>query len=192
MSHRTLLIVALVASLGPSPVQFSAIAERAASPTVLASQPVPAMYELASSTESDLTTAAQPAATEVSLVSVSPGTPSGDGDWCIGAERVMLTAHAVDVASQSELTTGTIEWQICESRATLEGFPKEACDDEHGPTRWVGAVITDLSADDPTPSIGTEPLVPVLGFRLQYRPAPGSGFKRATSESFNLDMTCLP
>jgi hypothetical protein len=32
--------------------------------------------------------------------------------------------------------------------------------------------------------------VPVLGFRLLYRPAPGSGLKRATSESFNLDMTC--
>jgi hypothetical protein len=32
--------------------------------------------------------------------------------------------------------------------------------------------------------------VPVLGFRLLYRPAQGSGSKRTTSESFNLDMTC--
>jgi hypothetical protein len=140
---------------------------------------------LASSGQSE----AQPAAVEVSLVSVSPGTPSGDGDWCIGAERVMLTAHVVDLASQSEVTEGTIVWQVCQS-PLLGGLPKEDCDG-HGPARWAGAVISDLSFDS-TPSIGTSPLVPVLGFRLQYRPAPGSGFKRATSESFNLDKTCSP
>jgi len=27
---------------------------------------------------------------------------------------------------------------------------------------------------------------------MLYRPAKGSGFKRATSQSFNLDQTCLP
>ena len=139
---------------------------------------------------SDLSMAAQLAAVEVSLMSVSPGTPSGDGDWCIGAaEEVMLTAHVVGLASQSEVTEGTIEWQVCESRATLEGLPKEDCDDGHGPARWVGAVISDLSFDS-TPSLSTFEDLPVLGWRLQYRPASGSGFKRATSESFNLDRTC--
>ena len=108
-------------------------------------------------------------------MSVSPGTPSGDGDWCIGAERVTLTAHVVDLASQSEVTEGTIVWQVCESRATLEGLPKEDCDDGHGPARWVGQVISDLTSDS-TPSLSTGPNVQILGFRLQYRPAPGSGF----------------
>jgi hypothetical protein len=87
MSHRTLagLIIALVAS------------------SVLAAHAVPVTYELASSTESYMSIEAQPAPVEVSLVSVDPGTPSGDGDWCIGTERVTLTAHVVDLASQSEV-----------------------------------------------------------------------------------------
>ena len=141
---------------------------------------------------SDLSTAAQPAAVEVSLVSVSPGTRSGD-DWCVGAaEEVILTAHVVDPASQTEVTEGTIEWQVCESRATLDGLPKEDCDDGHGPEHWVGAVISDDLSFDATPSLDTHQTVPVLGFRLQYRPAPASGFKRSTSESFNLDKTCSP
>ena len=55
---------------------------------------------------------AQAAAVEVSLVSVVPGTPSGDGDWCIGAERVTITAHVVDT-SQNEVTEGTLVWQTC-------------------------------------------------------------------------------
>jgi hypothetical protein len=135
-----------------------------------------------------VSTQAQPAAVEVSLVSVSPGTHSGDGDWCIGAERVTLTAHVVDT-SQNEVTEGTIVWQVCEG-PHFEGFPKEACDG-HGPARWSGVILSDLSFDS-TPSISTDPLVPVLGFRLLYRPAPGSGFRRATSESFNLDKTCSP
>src|SRR4026209_2183597 len=32
--------------------------------------------------------AAQPAAVEVIIDSVTPGTPSGDGDWCIGDSEV--------------------------------------------------------------------------------------------------------
>ena len=168
-SVLTGLIVVLAASSGQSP--SNAIAGGVASPRVMA--------------------AAQLAAVDVSLVSVSPGTPSGGGDWCIDAvERVMLTAHVVDLATQREVTTGTVVWQVCQGGRSLEGFPKEACD-AHGAARWGGAVISDLSFDS-TPSIGSSPLVPVLGFRLQYRPAPGSGFKRATSEPFNLDKTCSP
>ena len=123
-------------------------------------------------------------------MSVVPGTPSGDGDWCIGADEVTLTAHVLD-PSQNEVTEGTILWQVCEG--PRGGLPKEACDghgpDGHAPGRWSGVIISDLSSDS-TPSIGTNPTVPVLGFRLLYRPAQGSGFKRTTSESFNLDMTC--
>jgi hypothetical protein len=133
--------------------------------------------------------AAQPAAVELSLLSVTPGTPSGDNEWCIGAARAMLTAHVVDAASQSEVTEGTIVWQVCQG-PDLGGLPKEDCEVPGAP-RWVGAVLSDLSFDS-TPSIGTAPNVPVLGFRLQFRPAPGGGFQRATSVSFNLDTTCLP
>ena len=127
----------------------------------------------------------QAAAVEVSLVSVVPGTPSGDGDWCIGAERVKTTAHVVDT-SQHEVTQGTLVWQTC--HGPRGGLPKEACDG-HGPGRWSDAVFSGLSSDS-TPSISTSPTVDVLGFRLLYRPAQGSGFKRATSDSFNLDTTC--
>jgi hypothetical protein len=67
-------------------------------------------------------------------------------------------------------------------------LPKEACDGQGG-ARWNGVVLSDLSVDS-TPSIGTSPRVPVLGFRLLFNPAQGSGFKRATSESFDLDTTC--
>jgi hypothetical protein len=98
-------------------------------------------------------------------------------------------AHVIDLASQSELTEGTIVWQVCEG-PDFSGFPKEECD-EPGPVRWKGAVQSDLSFDS-TPSIGTSPVPPVLGFRLQFRPAPGSHFKRATSVPFNLDTTCSP
>jgi hypothetical protein len=133
--------------------------------------------------------AAQPAAVEVILDSVSPGTPSGDNEWCIGDERVMLTAHVVDVATQSLVTEGTIYWQVCEG-PNFTGFPKEDCD-EPGPPRWQGAVLSFLDFDS-TPSIGTSPTVPVLGFRLMFRPPPGGVFKRATSVPFNLDTTCAP
>ena len=128
---------------------------------------------------------AQAAAVEVSLVSVVPGTPSGDGDWCIGAERVTTTAHVVDT-SQNEVTQGTLVWQVC--HGPRGGLPKEACDGP-GSGRWVGEQMGDLSFDS-TPSIEPRPLVPVLGFRLQYQPVRGSGFKRTTSEPFNLDTTC--
>ena len=118
-------------------------------------------------------------------MSVGSGTPSGDGDWCIGDDPVTLTAHVLD-PSQNEVTEGTILWQVCEG--PREGMPKEACDG-HGPARWSGVIISDLSFDS-TPSIEPRPRVPVLGFRLQFRPAQGSGFKRVTSEPFNLDTTC--
>ena len=128
---------------------------------------------------------AQAAAVEVSLVSVVPGTPSGDGDWCIGAERVTTTAHVVDT-SQNEVAQGTLVWQIC--RGPRGGLPKEACDGR-GSGRWADEIMSDLSLDS-TPSIAPRPLVPVLGFRLQYQPVQGSGFKRTTSAPFNLDTTC--
>lgn len=134
--------------------------------------------------------AAQPGTVAVSLLSVVPGAPSGDDGWCVGTERVMLTAHAVDVASQTELTDGTIVWQVCGS-LSRGGFPKEVCDTDGGSARWRGAVLSELSFDS-SPSIGTSPTVPVLGFRMQYRPASGSGLKSATSASFNLDTTCSP
>ena len=128
---------------------------------------------------------AQAAAVEVSLVSVVPGTPSGDGDWCIGAERVTTTAHVVDT-SQNEVTQGWLVWQTC--HGPRGGLPKEACDGS-GSGRWVGDMRSDLSIGS-TPSIEPKPTVPVLGFRLQFQPVPGSGFKTTTSEPFNLDTTC--
>jgi hypothetical protein len=128
---------------------------------------------------------AQPAAVQVSLLSVVPGTPSGDGDWCIGADPVVLTAHVVDTA-QSEVTAGRLEWHTC--GGPQGGLPKEDCD-APGPGRWVPSQWSDLSIDA-TPSTYSNPGVPVLGYRLLYRPAQGSGLRRATSESFNLDLTC--
>jgi hypothetical protein len=132
-----------------------------------------------------VSTRAESGAVQVSLVSTVPGTPSGDGDWCIGAERVTLTAHVVDTF-QNEVTEGTIVWQTC--GGPHGGLPKEACDTQGG-GRWRDVILSDLSSDS-TPSISTRPRVPVLGFRLLYRPAQGSGSNRATSESFNLDTTC--
>ena len=134
---------------------------------------------------SSVSARSQAAAAQVSLVSVVPGSPSGDGDWCIGTERITLTGHVVD-ASQNEVAEGTILWEVCEGRQG--GLPKEACDGRSG-GRWKPNVISDLAFDS-TPSIGTSPRVPVLGFRLPYRPAPGSAFTKATSAPFNLDMTC--
>lgn len=129
----------------------------------------------------------QPATAEVDLVSVSPGTAVG-GDWCVdGVAAVVLTAHAIDVASGNELTDGTIEWQTC-SAPGGGGLPKEDCEG-HGGARWAGQVITDLSVDS-TPSLTTRFVGPVLGWRLQFRPAQGGGFRRARSDSFNLDRTC--
>ena len=132
---------------------------------------------------------AQPADVVVSLVSVSPGTPSGENEWCVGDDQVMLTAHVIDVASQTEVTEGTIVWQTCDG-PDLAGHPKEDCA-APGSARWKGVVLSDLSFDS-TPSIGASPVPPVLGFRLQFRPAPGGSFKRATSVPFNLDTTCSP
>jgi len=168
-SHRPVvgLIIALVASSGQSPVQPSALAEAAA-----------------------------PTAVEVRLLDVTPGTPASNGvDWCVGsvasAPAVTLTADVVTLAApQSEVSEGTVEWQVCESGGMpRQGSPKDGCDVGHGSARWRGAVLSDLSFDS-TPSLVTRFQLPVLGFRLQYHPASGSGFERATSVSFNLDRTC--
>ena len=137
-----------------------------------------------------------PPAVEVSLLSVSPGSPTGVDDWCIGAGRTIVTAHVVDVASQSEVTEGWIAWQVCSG--STGGFPKEACDaaPTHGPpgaTRWVAEQLSDLSVDS-APSIAPDPAVPVLGFRLQYqlKLRGGPPTQRVTSVPFNLDTTCSP
>jgi len=134
--------------------------------------------------------AAQPAAVEVSLVDVTPGTPSGDGDWCVGAAEVTVRAHVVDVASGSEVTEGKLMWQFCASLA-LGAFPKEDCDAHGPPPRWNSEQLDDLS-ESPLASITFTPSLPVMGMRLQFRPAGGGGFKRATSAPFNLDTTCSP
>src|SRR5262245_43653024 len=131
---------------------------------------------------------------EISIISVVPGTLSGPGHWCVGGvagDEILMTAHVVDVASQSELTDGWIEWQICES--SRGGFPKESCDDgTGGPVRWRGATHQDLAIDS-TPTLRTGQRFSVLGWRLQYRlNFPGPVYKGATSESFNLDRTCSP
>jgi len=132
--------------------------------------------------------AAQRAAVQAEVESVVPGTLTADGDWCVGtAVEVVLTAHVIDLTSQSDVTEGTLEWQVCQS-PQLVGLPKEDCE-SHGSARWAGAVISDLSFD-PTPSLRSRFVAPVLGWRLRYRAARGSGFKSATSEPFNTDRTC--
>jgi hypothetical protein len=147
--------------------------------------------------ESDLSTTARLAEVQVNLMSVVPGAPTGGGDWCIGTDPVTLTAIVVNPSTQSEVTEGTIVWQVCagevspDSRGFPRGLPKEACV-AHGPGRWLGTVLSFLDFDS-TPSIEFEPIVPVLGFRMQFRPVSGnSGLARAASAPFNLDTTCSP
>ena len=131
---------------------------------------------------------AQLAPVEVSLLSVSPGTASGDGDWCIPTTgAVTLTAHAVDLSTSAEIAEGEIEWQFCVNRA-LGGLPKEECA-RGGMGRWVGGVSSFLNLDS-TPSIDPNPSVAIAGVRLKFRPAPGDHLKRDLSPSFNLDRTC--
>ena len=132
--------------------------------------------------------AAQPEAVEVSLVSVTPGTPSGDGDWCVGAAQITVTARVVDLASQREVEEGVLFLMFC-TIPNLGAFPKEDCD-VPGPARYGDGVGDDL-AMQPL-SITFTPNLPVMGVRLQYRPAPGSHFRRATSVAFNIDTTCSP
>ena len=98
---------------------------------------------------------------------------------------VQALVHVLDT-SQNEVTQGTILWEECDG--PRGGLPKEACDGP-GSGRWTDEILSDLSLDS-TPSIEPKPQVPVLGFRLQFRPPQGSGFKRTTSEPFNLDTTC--
>ena len=135
--------------------------------------------------------AAQPAPVEVILLSVTPGTPSGD-DWCVGNAEVTLTAHVVDIATQTEVTEGQLSMQFCVTprpRPSV-GSPKEDCD-APGPSRWISAGDYDLALVNP-PSFTHTTGVPVLGVRFQFRPAPGGEFQRTTSVPFNLDTTCGP
>ena len=74
------------------------------------STPVATSATPPTSSGTTVSTQAQPATVEVSLVSVVPGTPFGEGDWCIGADRVTLTAHVLDT-SQNEVAQGTILWK---------------------------------------------------------------------------------
>jgi hypothetical protein len=134
-----------------------------------------------------LPTAVLAADAEVSLLSATPATPSGDGDWCIGTGRVTLTAHAVDLSTNAEISKGKIVWQFC-ANVALGGLPKEECK-QGGLGRWTGEVISIL-ADDATPSIRPNPQVPIIGVRLQFRPAAGSPYKRDLGPPFNLDRTC--
>lgn len=130
---------------------------------------------------------AQPAQTDVIIESVVPGTLTGNNEWCIGTGPVVITAHVVDLASQSQLTQGTVTWQFC--ARSFVGVPKEDCDGR-GAARWLNASVSNLSADS-TPSFAHDPVVPVLGVRILFRPARGDGFKRA-SVSLNLNTTCSP
>ena len=134
--------------------------------------------------------AAQPAPVEVILLSVTPGTPSGD-DWCVGHEEVELTAHVVDAASQSVVTEGQVWLQFCvrPTLGTLVGVPKEDCAATGSP-RWISVGGHDLSVVNP-PSFTHTTGVSVLGVRFQFRPARGE-FQRTTSAPFNLDTTCGP
>jgi hypothetical protein len=124
-------------------------------------------------------------------LSVVPGTPTGDGDFCIGTDRVMLTAIAF-ASTQIELTQGTIVFELCSAVSqSAAGRPKEECARKGGAVQWRAIALWDLALDS-TPTLGTQPSVPVLGWRLQFRPAKGSGYARATSAPFNLDTTCGP
>jgi hypothetical protein len=137
-----------------------------------------------------LAAAAPPAPVVVNLVSVIPGTPSGDDAWCVGDGQVTFTPRVVDLETQSPVTEGMVWWQLCSTSADV--FPMEDCD-APGASRWQSQGGHDLSAVSP-PSFSFVPSVvgAVLGVRFQYRPAPGGAFKRATSASFNLDTTCSP
>ena len=137
-----------------------------------------------------LAAAAPPAPVVVNLVSVIPGTPSGDDAWCVGDGQVTLTPRVVDLETQSQVTEGMVWWQLCSTSADV--FPMEDCDAPGAP-RWQSQGGQDLSAVSPlafsfVPSaVGT-----VTGVRFQYRPTPAGAFQRATSASFNLDTTCSP
>ena len=132
--------------------------------------------------------AAQPAPVEIVLDGVTPGSPSGDGDWCVGAAQITVTAHVVDIASQSEVEEGVLFLMFC-TIPNLGAFPKEDCD-VPGPARYGDGLGEDL-AMRPL-SITFTPNLPVMGVRLQYRPARGGHFRRATSVAFNIDTTCSP
>jgi len=136
---------------------------------------------------SALAEAAPPVAVQV-LVSASPGTQTPDGDWCIGdAPAITLMPQVLTLASpQMEVTEGTIVWQVC--LHNQQSLPKEDCDG-HGPGRWENSVMTFLSGPAPA-FITTFQQVQVRGWRVQFQPTAGSGFKSGTSAPFNLDRTC--
>ena len=131
--------------------------------------------------------AAQSASVEVSMLSATSAKPSGD-DRCIAKTgTVTLTAHAVDLSTNSEFAQGEIVWQFC-ANAALGGLPKEECR-RGGMGRWIGEVRSFLSLDS-TPSLKPYPQVPIIEVRLQFRPAAGADLKRDLSPPFNLDRTC--
>ena len=133
--------------------------------------------------------AAQPAPVAVSLVSVTPATPSGDDDWCIGSATVSLAASVIDLSTQSEVAEGILVWQFCANPA-LGGLPKEECEATPRKGRWIGDILDDLAEESPATLNNVNPAVPVLGVRLLFRPAPGGEFKRTLSAPSNLDRTC--
>ena len=128
---------------------------------------------------------------EVSLVSVVPGTEIAPGHWCVGAGPVRLTAHAVELITNTELRVGAIEREVCDS--PRGGFPKEVCDDTAGGSaRWRSAGSQPLFVT-PTPSILHSPMDLVRGWRLLYLPERHSGYEKgAMSASFDIGTTCAP
>src|SRR5262245_51293372 len=182
MSHRALvgLIVALVASSGQSPVQLSAFAE--------AAPPAPAPT------------------VKVELIDVEEVVPYPQGgpsvlvpatlcpnqiDWLVGlgATRVLLTVHAIDLTSQThpELTEGEIASQHCALHRQSQSIlvPRELCEVGHT-ARWdPGASFPDISLDH-SPTFGFFPPLGGSGWRFQYIPVHRSSFESETSDSFNI------
>ena len=135
---------------------------------------------------SALAEAGPPVAVEV-LVTASPGTQTAAGDWCIGdAPAITLTPQ---VHNTEPVTEGTIVWQVCQQQH--QSVPRVYCDGHGGHGRWSNQVMTFLSGPAPS-SITTMQDELVQGWRVQFQPTHGSGLERATSDSFNLDRTCLP
>ena len=133
---------------------------------------------------------AEPVPVEVSLASVTPGTLSGDGDWCIGSATVSLTASVIDLSTNGEVTEGELVWQFCVNPGSLGGRPKEDCAAIPRRGRWSSDQSTDLAVVSPATLNNVNSQAPVQGVRLFFRPAPGGGLKRAYSAPSNLDRTC--
>ena len=134
--------------------------------------------------------AAQPAAVEVILVGVAPGTPSGDGDWCVGDEQVTVTARVVEAASQIVVTEGKIMWEFCASpkpRRLPQGGLRRARPPALESERSVTTFLP--SNRHPSPSLRVCRSWAFASSTVPRRAAPSKG-QRALS--FNLDTTCAP